>query len=319
MVAFGVLVCGVCFTSWPRRAAFMALAIIVPILANGVRAWGTIFIAQYKGAEVATGIDHVIYGWFFFALVIALVIAAGWRFFDRAPDAVLVDVVAIESSPWLTRMDTLRIGQGAALSLIAALAITAQGWAYAADRLSAPLPGQIFLPEVPGWHRVNYAPTVPWQPRASGANHRLLGRYADGKGHEVDVFYALYAGQSDGREAGGFGQGALTPDTPWSWLAPGPELAGARTDRLMARSGTERLAETRYRTGNLLTGSNFRLKLANMADHLLLRARPTMLLILSAEKRGAAQSAQTPEQSIAAFRQSAAPLDAWMDRIGGVR
>jgi exosortase len=40
MIAYGVLVCQVCFRSWPRRVAFMALSLVVPILANGVRAWG---------------------------------------------------------------------------------------------------------------------------------------------------------------------------------------------------------------------------------------------------------------------------------------
>jgi exosortase len=45
MVAYGTLVANVCFRSWPRRAAFMAMALVVPILANGVRAWGTVFIA----------------------------------------------------------------------------------------------------------------------------------------------------------------------------------------------------------------------------------------------------------------------------------
>ena len=45
MVAFGALVANVCFRSWPRRIAFLAAAIVVPILANGVRAWGTIYIA----------------------------------------------------------------------------------------------------------------------------------------------------------------------------------------------------------------------------------------------------------------------------------
>jgi exosortase/archaeosortase family protein len=49
MVALGVLVANVCFRSWHRRAAFMALCVAVPILANGVRAWGTIYAAQYVG------------------------------------------------------------------------------------------------------------------------------------------------------------------------------------------------------------------------------------------------------------------------------
>ena len=41
MLAFGALVANVCYRSWPRRAAFHASpALVVPILANGVRAWG---------------------------------------------------------------------------------------------------------------------------------------------------------------------------------------------------------------------------------------------------------------------------------------
>src|SRR5690606_10682622 len=43
MVALGALVAHLCFRSPARRALFMAAAIVVPILANGVRAWGTIF------------------------------------------------------------------------------------------------------------------------------------------------------------------------------------------------------------------------------------------------------------------------------------
>ena len=46
MVALGTLISHVCFRSWPRRFAFMAVAVILPILSNGVRAWGTIYIAQ---------------------------------------------------------------------------------------------------------------------------------------------------------------------------------------------------------------------------------------------------------------------------------
>ncbi|MFN5782048.1 MAG: exosortase A, partial [Novosphingobium sp.] len=86
MIALGVLVANVCFQSWKRRIAFLALCIVVPILANAVRAWGTIYIAQYIGAEKAAGFDHIIYGWLFFAIVIAAVLGVSWRWFDRAVD-----------------------------------------------------------------------------------------------------------------------------------------------------------------------------------------------------------------------------------------
>jgi exosortase A len=315
MIAFGVLVANACFVSWRRRAAFLAACVIVPILANGIRAWGTIFAAQFVGTEVAAGFDHIVYGWIFFAIVLALVVAGGWRYFDRSVDDPVIDAGRIMASPRLGTSAARRIGGILALAGLVAMALTAQLWVRTAERLSAELPGQIFLPEVPGWRRVDYTPSIWWEPRATGANHRLLGRYADGEGREVDVFLAVYASQQDGREAGGFGEGALPPGGVWAWLAPGAPADHAASDRLLAEGRIERLAETRYRTGELLTGSNARLKLANMVDRLLLRARPTMLLILSAEER----RDRPAGASIAAFRKATGPLDRWMDRIAGLR
>jgi hypothetical protein len=52
-----------------------------------------------------------------------------------------------------------------------------------------------------------------------------------------------------------------------------------------------------------------------MQDRLLLRARPTMTLIISAEER----PGQSAAQSLAAFQQSTGPLDGWMDRIAALR
>jgi len=46
MIALGALIGNVCFQSWYRRILFMGLCTVVPILANAVRAWGTIQAAQ---------------------------------------------------------------------------------------------------------------------------------------------------------------------------------------------------------------------------------------------------------------------------------
>ena len=86
MVTLAVLVGFTRFRSWKRRALFLAAAIIVPILANGVRAWGTIYIAQFAGVEFAAGFDHIFYGWIFFAIVVAIVLAGAWRFFESEPE-----------------------------------------------------------------------------------------------------------------------------------------------------------------------------------------------------------------------------------------
>lgn len=314
MIAFGLLVSNVCFVGWRRRLAFMAVCLAVPILANGVRAWGTIFAAQYVGVEAAAGFDHIVYGWIFFAVVIALVLALSWRFFDRPLDDSGVDADRINASPFFTRLSALRIGAVPALVTLAAIALGGQGWATAADAIAAPLPRQVFLPEVPGWHRVDYRPQVWWQPTASAADHRLLGSYADASGNRVDVFVAVYDGQREGKEAGGFGEGALTPNSQWAWQSAGPAADVARSDRLLALGHVERLALTWYRTGDLLTGSNARLKLASIRDRLLLRPRATTTLILSAEERVGHPAAS----SIEAFRRATGPVERWMDRIAGV-
>jgi exosortase A len=315
MAAFGVLAAAVCFTSWRRRALFLAVCLVVPVLANGVRAWATVFAAQYVGADKASGFDHLVYGWIFFAVVIALVLALSWRFFDRPLDQPLVDIDRIENSALIGRLEALRIGSATALLGLIAILLAGQAWTRVADVLSAPLPRAIALPQVPGWHRVAYAPRVGWEPLAQGADHRLLGRYADAQGREVDVFVAVYGSQGEGREAGGFGQGALPPGGTWAWQSPGPALDGAKSDRLLAEGRIARLAYSWYRIGDITTGSNARLKLAAMADRLLLRPRPTTLLILSAEDH----DGRPAQPAMDAFLRAIGPTERWMDRTAGVR
>jgi len=311
MVAFGVLVANLCFVSWRRRALFLSTCVIAPVLANGVRAWATVYAAQIWGAEAAAGFDHIVYGWFFFATVMGLILAGAWRFFDRSADAPMIDAAAIEDSPVLDRLAGLRAKPLVALALLAGFMLASQAWAHAGNAQSAVVPDKVRLPEVPGWKRVAFTPRVWWHPRANGSSHRLLGRYVDDEGHVVDVFVALYARQSEGREAGGFGEGALMPDSEWSWQSPGPEAGGAKSDRLLAHGRVERIALTWYVAGDLVTGSNARIKLATMQDRLLLRPRPTMLLIFSTE--------QSPDHdaaaSLTAFRTAAGPVGDWMARI----
>jgi exosortase A len=125
MIALGTLVAHLCFRSWKRRAAFMAACALVPVLANGVRAWGTIYIAQSRGVEFAAGFDHIVYGWFFFALVMTGLLAVSWRYFDRAANDRLVDVEAIEASSALGRMAHYRIGGWPALAVVGLVVLAA--------------------------------------------------------------------------------------------------------------------------------------------------------------------------------------------------
>lgn len=105
MVTLAVLVAFTRFNKWSHRAAFMAASIIVPIIANGIRAWGTVYIAQSQGVEFAAGFDHVFYGWFFFAFVVILILGAAWRFFERDPEDYGWTLDEISSFTVLTRLE----------------------------------------------------------------------------------------------------------------------------------------------------------------------------------------------------------------------
>lgn len=126
MVTLGVLICFTRFASWQRRAAFLAACIIVPILANGVRVWATIYVAQYIGAEKAGGFDHIVYGWVFFAIVVAAMLAGAWRWFEREPEHYGWTGEALAGWGWVARVEARTLAPTAvALTIAASAAIAA--------------------------------------------------------------------------------------------------------------------------------------------------------------------------------------------------
>ncbi len=83
----GCLYAYLTYQSWPRRLAFVALSIVVPIIANGLRAYMIVMIGHLVGMEHAVGVDHLIYGWVFFGVVMLLMFWVGsfWRDDDNSP------------------------------------------------------------------------------------------------------------------------------------------------------------------------------------------------------------------------------------------
>ena len=84
-VAFGVFYALLNYRSPGRRALFVAASVIVPILANGVRALGIVVLGAVLGSADAAAADHVIYGWMFFSLIMLLLIVSGTPFRQAPP------------------------------------------------------------------------------------------------------------------------------------------------------------------------------------------------------------------------------------------
>ena len=98
MAAFAVLAANLCFKGWRRRTIFVASALLTTILANALRASGTILIAENYGHDYARGVDHLVYGWVFFAVTIIAVMLVARRWFDRPANDPAVDLNALQAN-----------------------------------------------------------------------------------------------------------------------------------------------------------------------------------------------------------------------------
>lgn len=312
MIAYGVLVANVCFVSWTRRAGFMTVALTVPMIANGLRAFGTVYAAYLTSVEQATGYDHIVYGWVFFGAVMAGVMAIGWRWFDRDPDAPWFDAAKLQA----------RWTGSAALPAVVALTglfvvSLSLAWSGAIAARADVLPAKVVPPVVPGWRQMPSSSRAEWKPNFPGADHFVMRRYADGMGAQVDLVLAVYGSQREGKELVGFGQGAIRENDKWVRIEDLPELDGGTALRMTAQgtmgAPVEREVVTWYRVGDTLTGSDNRVKAETLKAKLLGGRQRAVAVLVSAEKDEALPTRAAIKRFVAAL----GPVERVADRAAG--
>ena len=62
------------------REREIAISLVVPVIANGLRALGIVTLGYLEGSAKAAATDHVLYGWIFFSIVILLLVLLGLPF-----------------------------------------------------------------------------------------------------------------------------------------------------------------------------------------------------------------------------------------------
>ena len=95
-ITLGCLYAYLSYRSLKRRVLFIGLSIIVPIVANGLRAYMIVMIGHTSDMALATGVDHLIYGWLFFGLVMFIMFWIGsfWREDTDEPPAATATAAA---------------------------------------------------------------------------------------------------------------------------------------------------------------------------------------------------------------------------------
>lgn len=115
------------FQSTRKRLVFIGVSLLVPLVANWLRAYLIVLLGHFSGNELATGVDHLIYGWVFFGLVILVMLFVGARYAD-APQAKRVHPawdLTVDATAGRSR---LQAGALAAVLLVLVLPLGLERW-----------------------------------------------------------------------------------------------------------------------------------------------------------------------------------------------
>lgn len=191
----GTLYAYLTFRSTRRRLIFSALSLIVPVFANGMRAYTIVMIAHLSDMKLALGVDHLIYGWVFFGIVMMLLFWLGtfWREDQQDHKPSDFNFSTVEArTPVLNRTF--------AMAGITAITVAALWPAYAMYLENRPVKTQELVIELPdsinGWGKQN-VPLSDWQPHYVGPDAYTMQTYQkDGKA--VSVYLGYYRTQRRG-------------------------------------------------------------------------------------------------------------------------
>jgi exosortase A len=233
------------YRTWWKRVLFLALSVAVPIIANFLRAYIIVMIGHLSSMKLAVGVDHFIYGWVLFGLVIGFLFWLGslWRE-PAAPSAGRALLEAEPAAPVLMVC--------AAIGTVAVAAASPLYLPYL-DRVEE-TPISLAAPTgVAGW-ALEPREDMHWRPNYHGAAASTLAVYRKGE-RSVSVYLGYYRNQRQGAElvssqnlvAGG-------RDSPWA-------KTGESLHSEEFPTGTMGLRQTRLRSaaGGLLVWDWYRI------------------------------------------------------------
>jgi exosortase A len=212
-VTLGALVANQFYQQTWRRVLFMTLAVVVPIIANGFRAYGLVMIAHLSGMELAVGADHLTFGLIFLSFVMVCLLAVGATFRERGE----VDRSAHESV------------RAAAMSMKAPHKAALLGTALAAVLVAGSAAAYVPVIEKRGFEQARAIALSPprvgsdwkpiadtqsgWRPTFYGAGDERLWFFGRGD-QEVELYAAFYPYQGQDSEIVGW-RNRVADGTVW--------------------------------------------------------------------------------------------------------
>jgi exosortase A len=299
-ICVGVLFAYLSYSSWKRRVLFVIAAAMVPLAANWIRAYGIVMLGHVSGNKLATGVDHLVYGWVFFGIVMTLLFMVGMRW--QQPERLPVFQPAKSAQP---RSLVL-----AWLLLAAALLIPRLGlWLVErGDAAAAPELQTASLQDLGSWKGVTTG-FSSWQPSFTQPSVVWKRSYAAETG-QAGIYVAYYRRQDSQRKlVSSENMLARSDDGFWAVVGRGgAEVDGipVRTASLrggtVASGGEQRLRVWQwYWVDGELTASDIKAKLLTLKARLSGRGDDGASIVLYAPESSAGEG----DSVLAAFASTA--------------
>lgn len=191
-VTLGFLYAYISYHSLWKRLAFIALSAAVPILANGLRAYGIVLIGHFSNMELATGADHLIYGWVFFGLVMLILFWIGGFWAEEHPP---LGMAGVDKALTVHKPTRLLVLAGLGVAIVAAAgSLQAQ-----LSTLQPLYRATLEVPQVPGWRWIPGEGVL--EPEFLPTRFQLEGEFEQAEQPPVSLFVAFYPNQDQGHEA----------------------------------------------------------------------------------------------------------------------
>ena len=220
------------YRSLKRRILFVLVAIAVPIVANWLRAYMIVMLGHLSGNKIAVGVDHLIYGWVFFGIVIMLMFAIGARWSEPEKEHGVGQAVVLQSERvqsfaplWIVT---------ASLALLVALPHVVQ---WSLERTANTDPVSLVLPQdlSDGWTSARPG-EVDFQPSFQNPSAQVNGSYAS-RGSTVGLYLGVYKNQHYGSKLVSSSNVLVTSQDPkWTQISSGSYLATVEEKQLAVRS-----------------------------------------------------------------------------------
>ena len=172
-----------------KQGLFMLVALAVALVGNWLRAFGIVMVAYWSDMRLALGVDHYLYGWVFFGILLFVLMSVGSLFADAPMPA------SRETTP-------PRPQGGVPLPALGVVLCAVLAWPLLATALvpRSPVPLVASSLEPPaGEFAASARPDNAWRAVFAGDPQRAAGRWMRA-GEIYDWQYAWYGQQRPGAE-----------------------------------------------------------------------------------------------------------------------